>query len=203
MRRIGCFGINANPPHLGHKEAAEAFLNSGLVDEVWIIPTFNHPVSKADIVSWEHRVKMCQFLENTTQGIRISLAECELAEIEKYKDKKSYTVDTLEYLRRKFPDNSFSWCVGSDIVIDGSYAKWHNWEELEKEERILVAERTGYPLPDEKLPKPFVRVGRAYRDISSTDIRVLICEKIGFEEYTGKEIARYIRENNLYGHKGG
>ena len=52
MRRIGCFGINANPPHLGHKEAAEAFLNSGLVDEVWIIPTFNHPVSKADIVSW-------------------------------------------------------------------------------------------------------------------------------------------------------
>ena len=92
MLRVACLGINANPPHLGHLEAATVFLYSGFVDRVWFIPTFEHPFGKPDLVSWEHRVNMCRLLENQDIGIWVSLAECEMTDQKDTKPDKSYTV---------------------------------------------------------------------------------------------------------------
>lgn len=196
--KVGCFGINANPPHLGHREAAAAFLRSGFVDQVWLIPTFEHPFDKADVASWEHRVTMCRLLTNQETGVRVSLAECEMLEFTEYKHDKSYTVYTIEYLRKLHPKFQFLWCVCSDIVTSGSYRDWHRWDELAQEAKILVSERAGYPLPRGVLPRPFVRAGRCLKDISSTQIRALIREKMGIEQYTGKKISEYIKEHKLY-----
>lgn len=196
--RIGCLGLNANPPHLGHRLAAEAFRWSGFVDQVWLIPTFAHPFGKQDIASWEHRVNMCRLLENQDIGIWVSLAECEMLDYEEYKHDKSYTIYTLEYLRKLHPNFQFIWCVGSDIVTSGSYRDWHRWEELEKEDKILVAERAVYPLPSFALPRPFVQVPSGYRDISSTHIRVLSREGMDITKYAGEKIAEYIRKHKLY-----
>jgi len=196
--RIGCLGLNANPPHLGHLSAATAFLTSGFVDEVWLIPSYDHPFGKKDIAAWEHRVNMCRLLEIPDIAIYTSLAEVEMRETEEYEFQKSYTVYVLQYLRKTRPMHEFYWCVGSDIVTSGSYKKWHRWEDLEQEDKILVAERAGYPLPAGTLPKPFARIGCEYRDVSSTRIRVLTREGMETEKYTGEKIAEYIRKHKLY-----
>ncbi len=196
--KIGCFGLNANPPHLGHREAAEVFLDSAFVDQVWLIPTFQHPFGKADIAPWEHRVNMCRLLENKDIGIWVSLAECEMLDPGCLKPSKSYTVDTLAYLRRTYPNFEFVWCVSSDIVVSGSYRNWHHWEELAREEKILVSERAGYLLAKDVLPKPFVRAGRCLKDISSTQIRELLRAGKDIKPYAGEKVAEYIRKHKLY-----
>jgi nicotinate-nucleotide adenylyltransferase len=196
--RIGCLGLSANPPHLGHRAAAEAFQRSGFVDRVLFIPTYNHPFGKADVAPWEHRVNMCRLLEDPAVSIYASPVEAEMSEDDKYKFRKSYTVDVLHYLRKTRPAHQFYWCVGSDIVTSGSHKQWYRWEDLEQEEKILVAERSGYPLPMGTLPKPFVRVRSTYEDISSTRIRVLNREGMDTEKYTGEKIAEYIRKHKLY-----
>jgi len=196
--RIGCLGLNANPPHLGHLEAVEAFQLSEFVDQVWLIPSFDHPFGKKDIASWEHRVNMCRLLENPDISLYVSLVEAEMSESEEYGFQKSYTIYVLQHLRRTHPGHQFYWCVGSDILASNSYKKWHRWGDLEKEEKILVAERAGYPLPEGALPRPFVRVGRSYQDVSSTRIRVLNREGMNTEKYTGSKIAEYIRKHKLY-----
>ena len=196
--RVGCLGLNANPPHLGHLTAAMAFRYSGFVDEVWLIPSYDHPFGKKDIAVWEDRVNMCRLLENPTELIYTSLVEAEMQESEEYQFQKSYTVYVLQYLRKTCPGHQFYWCVGSDIVTSGSYKKWYRWGDLEQEEKILVAEREGYPLLAGMLPKPFVRVGTEYRDVSSTRIRVLIREEMDTEKYTGEKISEYIRKHKLY-----
>jgi nicotinic acid mononucleotide adenylyltransferase len=88
--------------------------------------------------------------------------------------------------------------VGSDILTSGSYRDWHRWADLEREEKILVSERAGYPLPKGVLPKPFARAGRCEKDISSTQIRALLREGKDIEPYTGEKVAEYIRKHKLY-----
>lgn len=195
--RIGCFGISANPPHFGHLNTAAEIRLSGLVDQVWLIPSFQHPFSKQDLVCWNDRVNMCRFLEN--DRIRVSLAECEMTESGNYTSiGKSYTIYTLWYLREKHPSHTFYWCVGSDVVVSGSYLFWHRWDELQKEEMILVMERPGYPMPKEGLPKPFRFAGYSIRDESSTAIRNRVKEGGNIEPFVGQKIAEYIRTKRLY-----
>jgi nicotinate-nucleotide adenylyltransferase len=196
--RVGCLGINANPPHLGHIAAAEKFRYSGFVDRVWLIPSFEHPFGKADVAAWEHRVNMCRLIENPNIAIHTSLVEAEMGETDEYKFQKSFTVYVLEHLRRTRPAHQFFWCVCSDILTSGSYKQWYHWEDLEREEKILVAERAGHPLPQGPLPKPFVRVNNTYQDISSTKIRAMLRGGMDVKKYTGDKVAEYIRKHKLY-----
>ncbi len=196
--RIGCLGLNANPPHLGHRVAAEAFRRSGFVDQVWLIPTYDHPFDKADVAPWEHRANMCRLIENPDIEIHTSLVEAEMRETDEYKFQKSFTVYVLRYLRKTRLAHQFLWCVCSDIVTSGSYKNWHRWEDLERDEKILVAERARYPLSAGVLPKPFVRVGGETPDISSTQIRQLVREGKDIAPYVGENVAEYIRKYKLY-----
>ena len=196
--RIGCLGLNANPPHIGHLAAAAAFRWSGFVDAVWFIPSYEHPFSKSDVAPWEHRVNMCRLLENPAIQISASLVEAEMGETEEYKFQKTFTVYALEHLRKTRPAHEFYWCVGSDIITSGSYKNWYCWDKLEQEDKILVAEREGYPLLKGALPRPFVRVSNTYKEVSSTRIRALIHEGIDIGKYTGREVAEYIRKHKLY-----
>lgn len=222
--RIGCLGLSANPPHLGHLDMARVIRNSGLlVDAVWLIPTFEHPFAKEDMASWHDRVNMSRFLEDISLDISVSVAEGEMADPRNcivydsnhstYSSivtnafpellnispiKRSYTIDTLRYLRAKHQNFKFFWCLSSDIIVSGSYRDWHRWDELEKEEMILVVERPGYPLAKDGLPKPFRFAGIGRKDTSSTEIRRMAKDGQDITPYVGPEIAEYIRKRKLY-----
>jgi len=139
---IGCLGLSANPPHKGHIDVARVLLKSGcFFDEIWLIPVYKHSFDeKSDMAPWKHRSAMCRLLQEPS--IRV-------CEVEREREGISYTIDTLAHLRSKYPQHSFAWCVGSDIVTSGSYRNWHRWEELKEREKICVVERPGYILTAE------------------------------------------------------
>ena len=59
-KRVGIFGGTFNPPHVGHVEAAKAFVKGADLDTLIIMPAFIPPHKEyLSTVSCEQRLKMC------------------------------------------------------------------------------------------------------------------------------------------------
>jgi nicotinate-nucleotide adenylyltransferase len=155
------------------------------VDEVWMMPAYQHPFGKA-LVSFEHRVRMCQLLcEETSGWMKTSLVEKEVAE----RGGSGYTVETLTYLRERHPDTQFSLIIGSDILND--LPKWKEPERIKQMVRMLVLYRAGYPAPD--------TVGPPLAEVSSTQIREMLARHEPPAELVPSRVLAYAHEAGLYG----
>lgn len=101
------FGGAFDPPHNGHQLVATHAIASGVVDEVWFVPVFKHPwadqLGKFELTEYQLRLQM----------LRAQLGEQQ--EIAEYRG-VSFTYDTLEYFSQRYPEDSFSWIMGSEYV---------------------------------------------------------------------------------------
>lgn len=155
---VALFGGSFNPPHVGHVIATTYVRATQAVDEVWWIPSWNHPFGKA-LASFEHRVAMCEAIARDTSGW------LKICQVEKELGGEGRTVDTLLHLHKAHPSVQFTLVIGSDIVKD--LPKWKRFDEVQRLSRVLVLYRAGHPAPD--------AVGPPLVEVSSTEIR----EKLG------------------------
>ena len=56
----------------------------------------------------------------------------------------AYTVDTLRFLKRRYPSVNFVWLMGADNLV--SFHRWRAWETLFRLVPIAVLDRPGYRL---------------------------------------------------------
>lgn len=185
-KKIGCLGLSANPPHLGHLGIAEKVLEKRLVDEVWLIPIFKHSFGKK-LARVEDRWQMVKFLK----GDKIKINDIELQ-----RKGKSLTIETVKILIEKYPSCEFTWIIGSDIVKSREYKRWDNWDELFSLTKFIVVSRPGFEV--EKLPTGFIEAGFPSVDISSSEIRERIAGGLCIDRLVPKQIREYIEEKGLY-----
>ncbi len=162
QRRVGLFGGTFDPPHLGHLVVADQVRVEAGLDEVWFVVA-NDPWQKADrdVTPARQRLALTQSAVGSTPGLVVS-------DIELDEGGPSYTIDTLETLRRQHPDVAWSIIVGGDAA-DG-LDTWHRADDLAAVADVIVINRPG------ALGRPSVRwQWRAVEvpaiDISSTDLR--------------------------------
>ena len=91
---IVLFGGAFDPPHLGHQHITQSLLDQKIADEVWYVPTKEHPFSKP-MTPAKHRLAM---LELIVTDPRIKIEEYELD-----KEGISYSRDTLDFLSQSHP----------------------------------------------------------------------------------------------------
>ena len=72
----------------------------------------------------------------------------------------AYTVDTIRFLKRRFPSVDFVWLMGADNLV--SFHRWRSWESLFRLVPIAVLDRPGYRLK--------ARASRAAQRFSSAAI---------------------------------
>ena len=185
-KKIGCLGLSADPPHFGHIEIANLLLKKKLVEEVWLIPCFEHSFGKPLSLP-EHRFKMALLLEN--KKIRVS-------DIEFRRRGKSYTVDTIKALKKEYPSCEFFWIVGSDIVKTKSYERWKDWPELASLVKFLVVPRVDFALS--VVFPPFTLIEGKISNVSSTKIRERVRRGLSIEELVPPKIKEYIEKHHLY-----
>ena len=87
--------------------------------------------------------------------------------------KPSYTVNTLIYLKEKYPNHQFDIVLGSDGFQNIS--KWKNSDFIINNYKFLIYERPGFEINNEASADVKVIVGSQLY-ISSTHIRKLIRE---------------------------
>jgi nicotinate-nucleotide adenylyltransferase len=108
--RIGVFGGTFNPPHLGHLVCAqEAYVQLGL-DLVTLIPVFTPPHKPLeDEPGPEQRLELCRLAVAGDERLAVS-------DIEASRPGPSYTVDTLQELHAKEPNNELFLILGGDVA---------------------------------------------------------------------------------------
>ena len=109
--------------------------------------------------------------------------------------KPSYTIDTLTYLKEKFPLEQFYVIMGSDSFQN--IHRWKNYEQLLAQYPVLVYRRPGFEvvLPEEGnvqvLEAPVL-------DISASFIRNEIKAKHSVQYLLPDPVWQYISENRYY-----
>ena len=174
--RVGLFGGSFNPIHNGHISLALQLKEQAGLDEVWLMVSPQNPLKQStDLLDDEQRLQMARLAVENVDGIVVSDYEMHLP-------KPSYTWNTLEALKRDYPDNEFVLMIGGDNWQ--LFDKWYRADDIKANYGILVYTRT----PGD--------VG--YMDISSTDIRRRIREGSGIRRLVPKAVADYIKEKRLY-----
>jgi nicotinate-nucleotide adenylyltransferase len=195
---IAILGGSFDPPHKGHVIIAKRLLKLNNFDEVWLMPLFAHPFSK-NLSHSSKRLEMTRLLESG--NIKVS-------DFEIRKKTISYTIDTLRFLSKNNPQNTFSWIIGTDQVED--FTRWKNWKEILNDFRLIVVPRAGFKKAEKELRnitkqvvanKNIVLLNRDKFPpiyISSTLTRRKIKERKSLKSLLPKKIEKYIIRNKLY-----
>lgn len=197
--KIGILGGSFNPPHIGHLLISLQVKDILGLDEIWLMPCFQHPFHKT-LAAVEHRLSMAKFLENGS----IKVSEYEITQ-----NKESYTVDTLSELTRKYPENVFYWITGSDQLE--SFREYKDWQDLIHKYNLVIFPREPVlPRIEEKvkhdfnlqsIPKNIIVLKSEeliLTNISSTNIRQRIRNNEPITYMVPKRVEEYIREHHLY-----
>ena len=59
MTRVAIYGGSFNPPHVGHVLAVAYVLATAEIDEVLVVPAFQHPFSK-ELAGFDDRFALCE-----------------------------------------------------------------------------------------------------------------------------------------------
>ncbi|MBO6586394.1 MAG: nicotinate (nicotinamide) nucleotide adenylyltransferase [Gracilimonas sp.] len=190
--RIGLFGGTFDPVHNGHISIAQSFLQSDLIDELWVLLT-PYPPHKTREIQTPYEIRL-EMLEKAFSGIR----NLSIKTIENELPKPSYSVQTIRYLKEHLPDNTYFYCMGED-----SLAKFHTWkyyEEILDECELLVAQRPGETHKDveDKILQRTHFVDHTPLDVSSSGIREKITAGISITDRVPEEVVKVIEKEQLY-----
>ena len=177
--KLGIYVGSFNPPHRGHLKVVEYVLNKKLVDKVLILPTPSY-WDKKDFVSDYHRINMLKFFEKDN------------IIIDDIHNKDQYTYQTLNSIKKDYPNDEWFLIIGSDNLL--RFHEWKNVNEILKN-HVIVLKRDSI-IKNEHLKEYDDRFiyceDFSNEDISSTKIR----GNIEVEDIP--EIKKYIEENHLY-----
>lgn len=133
-RKVALFGLSANPPtgHSGHLGIVKFLVETGLFDEVWVLPVYQHMfAAKRSMELFEHRVEMCRVCmddESTAMcRVRVMMIEKFAAEYYEQKEGKDFrvgTVDILDYIHDQCPGLDLHLVLGTDTYKDLISRRW-------------------------------------------------------------------------------
>jgi nicotinate-nucleotide adenylyltransferase len=103
----------------------------------------------------------------------------------------SYTVDTLEELRRQYPGARLDWIIGDDNVA--ALDRWKSPERLFELARFVVLTRQGGTYDDK-----VVYAKNETVPVSSTEIRRRVRAGEPIDAFVDPLVSRYIHHYGLY-----
>ena len=176
------FGGAFDPIHNGHINMAKNAMKT-LNGEVLFVPA-RISVWKDNSAPIKDKMAMLELAIKGIDGFHI-----EKYEIESDKD-TNYSIDTVRYLKDKYPDDQLYLLIGTDQVNE--FHRWKEAEEISKLVRIVYFSRPGYQ-PNENVKRfNMLEIKGNLKDVSSTEIRKLQSLELP------DEVLFYIVENGLY-----
>jgi nicotinate-nucleotide adenylyltransferase len=190
--RIGVFGGTFDPPHVGHLLLASDALESLRLDRLIFVPTGSQPlkVDAPPVASARDRLEM----------VRLAVADdaCYTVDDTEINRKGlSYTVDTLEHLRERYPGAQVFLLVGQDALA--TFGKWRNPERIRELATLAVMGRTGTEAARvETAAEGVLTVSTRRVDVSSTEIRERLRAEKSIKGFVPESVERFIEARGLY-----
>ena len=200
MERIGIYGGTFNPPHIGHMQAARQAVTALGLSKLLLIPAYAPPhkaVLPGNSPTARQRLQM----------LRIAAAGCpeiEVSDMELRREGVSYSWETVEAVKRQYPDAELVLLMGTDMFL--SFDTWMHPEKILKNASLGVfyrgdkGEQPAIAKKKAEMEATGVTVYLVRNDvipISSTQMRRLLAFRCA-GEFLPEGVLDYIRENHLY-----
>jgi len=183
LKKIGIYGGTFDPIHNGHLILARDACERLGLEKLMFVPARIAPHKRAPFASAGMRLAMVRAAVESETGLVVD--DCELR-----RPPPSYTIDTIEEVRRCEPDSEIYYLIGEDNLP--GLDRWRRFDELKKIVRFVVLDRTGgqatrdYPVIARKI------------DISATEIRKRVASGRSIRYLVPPSVEEIIRQNNLY-----
>ena len=197
MARIGIYGGAFNPPHTGHIRAAEYAVQALNLDKLLLIPSCTSPHKPLPAGSAEPAQRLA--MTKLWAGEKMEVCDLELS-----RGGTSYTYETVEQLKLRYPDDELILFMGTDMFLS-----FHTWKEPERilacvslavfyrgdknEKNMIAAKQQEYL---DKGHRVYL-VENPVTEISSTQLRRMLVFRCA-APFLDEKVLRYIEENGLY-----
>lgn len=188
--KIGLYFGSFNPIHVGHLIIANHMVHHTEMEQLWMVVTPHNPhKQKKTLADNYDRLHIVNIAIENNPKLRSSSIEFNLPQ-------PSYTIDTLTYLKEKYPHHEFSLIMGGDNLA--TLHRWKNYEQIVDNYTIYVYKRPSCEIPELASHDNIKLLDAPLLDISSSYIRQLIKESRSFQYLVPDVVHKYLLENPIY-----
>ena len=172
MSSIAVYSGSFNPLHIGHLAIMKHMTEVAGFDCVYLIVSPKNPLKDGiSSATGQERYQAAVKAVARHPELKVLVDDIELQMPEPH-----YTIRTLEALKKREPENSFTLVIGADNLA--CIRSWRDYKTILKEYGVAVFPRTGFDL--ETIRTELLTEARSYKitllnaemvDISSTTIR--------------------------------
>ena len=183
-------GGTFDPIHHGHLVAASEVAAELKLDEVIFVPT-GQPWQKAgrDVSPAEHRYLMTVIATASNPSFTVSRVDIDRQGL-------TYTIDTLQDLRKQHPEDEFFFITGADAMAQ--IFKWKDIDQLWPLAHFVGVTRPGHILSDFGRKDDITLMEIPAMAISSTDCRERVQENKPVWYLVPDGVVQYIAKHGLY-----
>jgi nicotinate (nicotinamide) nucleotide adenylyltransferase len=161
--KTGIFGGTFNPIHIGHLALANYICEFEELDELWFLVTPQNPLRQgSDFLADDERLELVKL---AIEGYSKFVA----SDFEFHLPKPSYSCNTLDKLKKAYPEREFVLIIGADNWL--IFNKWKDYQRIIDENEVWIYPRPGSDVDKSTLPPSVKLTNVPEIDICSTFIR--------------------------------
>ena len=190
--KIGLYFGTFNPIHVGHLTIANHLAEYSDLDKIWFVVTPHSPFKKKrSLLDNRQRFEM---VYRATEDYK----KLEPSDIEFNLPQPNYTINTLTYLKEKYPDYEFALIMGEDNLK--SFHKWKNYQLILDHHHIYVYPRISEGNIETQFDthEKIHKVDAPIMELSSTFIRKSIKKGKNVRPMLPEHVWEYLDEMNFY-----
>lgn len=182
-------GGTFDPIHNGHLVAASEVASELKLDQVVFVPT-GEPWQKDQVTQGEHRYLMTVIATAANPRFLVSRVDID-------REGPTYTIDTLNDLKKQYPDAELFFITGSDAIAQ--ILAWKQVEKMWDLAHFVAVSRPGHQMLIPELPEGTVtKVEVPALSISSTDCRNRVAQGEPIWYLVPDGVVQYIGKHGLY-----
>lgn len=200
--KIGIMGGTFDPIHNGHLMLGEAAYRQFELDEVWFMPNGRPPHKSMNSIGSDanNRLRMTALAIEGKEHFRLEAYEAQ-------KETVSCSYETLEYLKKKYPSDTFYFIIGADSLF--AIESWVHPERIFPVCTILAAYRDEINT-SEAMKRQITYLREKYNaciellktplmPVSSHELRENIRKNVSITGLVPEKVEEYIVKEGLYG----
>ena len=200
--RLGIFGGTFDPVHFGHLALAEECLAVAGLDEVWLVPAASPPHKGGKKLSrFDQRKEMLELAIAGNEKFKVEPMEAD-------RPGPSFTIDTLEEIQKRKPNDELFLIIGGDSALE--FSTWKDPAKIASLSTIIVRIRPGVIMPTEQefisqlgkelgvQPKVIFVAGPPYLDVSSSLLKERVSNNKSIRYLLPRAVEVYIQQKKLY-----
>lgn len=200
--RLGIFGGTFDPVHFGHLALAEECLAAANLDELWLVPAASPPHKGGKKISrFDQRKEMLELAIAGNEKFKVEPMEAD-------RPGPSFTIDTLQEIHKRKPDDELFLIIGGDSALE--FSTWKDPAKIASLATIIVRIRPGFIMPTEQEfisqlgkelgihPKVIFVSGPPYLDVSSSLLKERVSNNKSIRYLLPRAVEVYIQQKKLY-----